>query len=141
MIGTLALTGFGIPFTYIGTAGFISKDAIIEAAYVGHNMFASYAFWATVLAAAMTSFYSWRLVFMTFHGKPRASVDVMKHIHESPWVMLVPLLLLALGAAFAGMVFKEAFIGHDYLHFWKTSLAVRTVSSQSLKKCITSIGS
>ncbi|MGH0002873.1 NADH-quinone oxidoreductase subunit L [Pseudovibrio ascidiaceicola] len=119
MIGTLALTGFGIPFTYIGTAGFISKDAIIEAAYVGHNMFASYAFWATVLAAALTSFYSWRLVFMTFHGKTRASVDVMKHIHESPWVMLVPLLLLALGAAFAGMVFKEAFIGHDYLHFWK----------------------
>ncbi|SDR08445.1 NADH-quinone oxidoreductase subunit L [Pseudovibrio sp. Tun.PSC04-5.I4] len=119
MIGTLALTGFGIPFTYIGTAGFISKDAIIEAAYVSQNMFAGYAFWATVLAAALTSFYSWRLVFMTFHGKTRASVDVIKHIHESPWVMLVPLLLLALGAAFAGMVFKEAFIGADYLSFWK----------------------
>ncbi len=120
MIGTLALTGFGIPFIGIGTAGFVSKDAIIEAAYVGDNIFASYAYWATVLAALLTSFYSWRLVFMTFHGKPRASVDVMKHIHESPWVMLVPLILLSVGALFAGMVFKEAFMGHDYAHFWKS---------------------
>ena len=119
MIGTLALTGFGIPFIGIGTAGFVSKDAIIEAAYVGHNAFANYAYWATVTAALLTSFYSWRLVFMTFHGKPRASVDVMKHIHESPLVMLVPLLLLSIGALFAGMVFKEAFMGHDYAHFWK----------------------
>ncbi|WP_310619773.1 NADH-quinone oxidoreductase subunit L [Flexibacterium corallicola] len=124
MIGTLALTGFGIPFTAIGTAGHVSKDAIIEAAFVGHNVFASYAFWATVVAALLTSFYSWRLTFMTFHGKPRASVDVMSHVHESPWVMTVPLILLSLGALFAGVVFKEFFFGHDYDAFWKASLAV-----------------
>ena len=122
IVGTLALTGFGIPFTYIGTAGYISKDAIIEAAFVGHNVFAGYAFWCTVLAAVLTSFYSWRLVFMTFHGKPRASVDVMKHVHESPWVMLVPLVLFSLGALLAGMLFKDAFIGESYVSFWKGAL-------------------
>ncbi|MDX5592716.1 NADH-quinone oxidoreductase subunit L [Pseudovibrio sp. SPO723] len=124
MIGTLALTGFGIPLTYIGTAGFISKDAIIEAAYVGHNAFASYAFWMTVAAAFLTSFYSWRLTFMTFHGKPRASADVMSHVHESPWVMTVPLLLLSVGALFAGMAFKANFFGDAYDAFWKGSLFV-----------------
>ncbi|MDD7908517.1 NADH-quinone oxidoreductase subunit L [Pseudovibrio exalbescens] len=124
MIGTLALTGFGIPLTYIGTAGFISKDAIIEAAYVGHNAFASYAFWMTVAAAFLTSFYSWRLTFMTFHGKPRASADVMSHVHESPWVMTVPLLLLSVGALFAGMAFKANFFGEAYDAFWKGSLFV-----------------
>ncbi len=122
MIGTLALTGFGLPFTPIGTAGFVSKDAIIEATYVGHNAFAMYAFWATVAAAALTSFYSWRLAFMTFHGKPRAPVDVMKHVHESPWVMTVPLIILSVGALFAGMVFKGAFIDHGYAEFWRNSL-------------------
>ncbi|ADZ70505.1 NADH-quinone oxidoreductase subunit L [Polymorphum gilvum] len=122
MIGTLALTGVGIPLTAIGFAGFISKDAVIEAAYAGHNAMAHYGFWLTVVAAGLTSFYSWRLTFMTFHGKPRAPVDVMKHVHESPWVMLVPLLLLAVGSVLAGMVFKEAFIGHGYDGFWKGAL-------------------
>ena len=87
--------GVGIPGTIIGTAGFFSKDAIIESLYVGQNAFAGYAFWLTVVAALFTSFYSWRLIFMTFHGKPRASADVMSHIHESPNVMLVPLYVLA----------------------------------------------
>lgn len=122
MIGTLALTGVGLPLTSIGFAGFISKDAIIEAAYAGHNDFALYGFWLTVAAAALTSFYSWRLTFMTFHGKPRAPVDVMSHVHESPWVMLVPLLLLSVGAALAGMVFKGAFIGHAFEEFWKGAI-------------------
>lgn len=122
MVGTLALTGFGIPLTYIGTAGFISKDAIIEAAFVGHNAVAGYAFWMTVAAAFLTSFYSWRLTFMTFHGKPRASADVMSHVHESPWVMTVPLILLAVGALFAGMAFKPEFFGDAYDAFWKGSL-------------------
>jgi NADH-quinone oxidoreductase subunit L len=71
LIGTLALTGFGIPFLHIGFAGYHSKDAIIEVAYAAHNVMGPYAFALTVAAAAMTSFYSWRLIFMTFHGKPR----------------------------------------------------------------------
>ena len=122
IIGTLALTGFGIPFTPIGTAGFISKDAIIESSFVGQNPAAGFAFIMLVVAAAFTSFYSWRLIFMTFHGKPRASTDVMHHVHESPMVMLVPLFILAAGALFAGMVFVGDFFGHHYEAFWNGAL-------------------
>jgi NADH-quinone oxidoreductase subunit L len=122
IVGTLALTGFGIPFTSIGTAGFISKDAIIEASFVGHNPAAAFAFWMLVIAAVFTSFYSWRLIFMTFHGKPRASSDVMHHVHESPMVMLVPLFVLAAGALLAGMIFVGDFFGHHYEEFWKGAL-------------------
>ncbi len=116
IIGTLALTGFPM------TAGYFSKDAIIESTFVGHNAFAEYAFWMTVLAALMTSFYSWRLIFMTFHGKPRASAEVMNHVHESPPVMTVPLAVLALGALVAGLVFSSLFIGEGYNGFWKGAL-------------------
>ncbi|MEP1207886.1 MAG: NADH-quinone oxidoreductase subunit L [Rhizobiaceae bacterium] len=131
IIGTVALTGLGIPGTIIGTAGFFSKDAIIESLYVGQNAFAGYAFWLTVIAALFTSFYSWRLIFMTFHGKPRASADVMSHVHESPNVMLVPLYILAAGALFAGLIFYTQFIGshHEpghldshYTDFWQQAL-------------------
>jgi NADH-quinone oxidoreductase subunit L len=122
VIGTLALTGVGIPATIIGTAGFFSKDAIIEGAFVAHNAVAGFAFIALVVAAMFTSFYSWRLIFMTFHGEPRASHDVMHHVHESPPVMLVPLFILAAGALFAGVVFHDAFIGETYAEFWKASL-------------------
>lgn len=89
-IGTIALTGVGIPGTVIGTAGFFSKDAIIESAFASHSVVSGLAFVLLVIAALFTSFYSWRLTFMTFHGKPRASSDVMHHVHESPQVMLVP---------------------------------------------------
>ncbi|MBA1139184.1 NADH-quinone oxidoreductase subunit L [Mesorhizobium neociceri] len=122
VIGTLALTGVGIPVTVIGTAGFFSKDAIIEAAFAGHNSVAGVAFILLVIAACFTSFYSWRLIFMTFHGEPRASHDVMHHVHESPPVMLVPLFILAAGALFAGIIFHNAFIGEGYAEFWKASL-------------------
>ena len=122
IIGTIALTGVGIPGTLIGTAGFFSKDIIIESAYVAHNSAAGVAFGLLVIAALFTSFYSWRLIFMTFHGKPRASADVMHHAHESPMVMLVPLFILAVGALFAGVVFKEYFFGHEYAEFWKGAL-------------------
>jgi len=122
IIGTIALTGVGIPGTLIGTAGFFSKDIIIESAYVAHNSAAGVAFGLLVIAALFTSFYSWRLIFMTFHGKPRASADVMHHAHESPMVMLVPLFILAFGALFAGVVFKEFFFGHEYAEFWKGAL-------------------
>ncbi|MER8626665.1 NADH-quinone oxidoreductase subunit L [Mesorhizobium sp. M1143] len=122
VIGTLALTGVGIPVTVIGTAGFFSKDAIIEAAFAGHNSVAGLAFVLLVIAACFTSFYSWRLIFMTFHGEPRASHDVMHHVHESPPVMLAPLFILAAGALFAGVIFHGAFIGEGYAEFWKASL-------------------
>ena len=116
MIGTLALTGF--PFT----AGYFSKDAIIEAAFVGENSFAGYAYAMTVFAALLTSFYSWRLVFLTFHGKPRASDEVMSHVHESPNVMTIPLYVLSFGALFAGILFEGRFIGEGYGEFWKNAL-------------------
>jgi len=115
VIGTLALTGFPL------TAGYFSKDAIIEAAFVGKNPMALYAFILTVLAAGMTAFYSWRLIFKTFHGEPhdRQHYDAAR---ESPLTMLVPLGLLALGSIAAGYPFKELFAGHEVGHFFRASL-------------------
>jgi NADH-quinone oxidoreductase subunit L len=116
IIGTLALTGFPL------TAGYFSKDAIIEAAYAGHHAAAGFAFVLLVTAAALTSFYSWRLIFMTFHGRPRGSGEVMEHAHESPPVMLVPLYVLAAGSLFAGLLFAGPFIGEGYDAFWRGAL-------------------
>jgi NADH-quinone oxidoreductase subunit L len=121
-IGTLALTGVGIPGTVIGFAGFFSKDAIIESAFASHSAVGGFAFTLLVIAALFTSFYSWRLAFMTFFGKPRASADVMHHVHESPMVMLLPLLLLGIGAVVAGFIFHDYFFGHHYAEFWKGAL-------------------
>ena len=143
-IGTLALTGFPL------TAGYFSKDAIIEAAYAAglHGSAATYAFVLVVLAAGMTSFYSWRLVFMTFFGAPRwEQADAHGHDahaaahghddhahddhghgahaldpHESPNTMMIPLYVLAAGALLAGLLFKNAFIGHESGEFWRSSL-------------------
>ncbi|WP_171239765.1 NADH-quinone oxidoreductase subunit L [Ruegeria sp. HKCCA5491] len=109
MIGTLAITGVGIPLTTFGFAGFLSKDAIIESAYAGGS---AYGFWLLVVAAAFTSFYSWRLIFLTFYGKPRGDQHTHDHAHESPMVMLVPLGVLSLGAVFAGMIWYGNFFGH-----------------------------
>lgn len=122
IIGTVALTGLGIPGTVIGTAGFFSKDAIIESAFASHSVASGFAFTMLVIAAAFTSFYSWRLIFMTFHGKPRATAEVMHHVHDSPPVMLIPLFLLAIGALFAGYVFHDYFFGDHYDAFWKGAL-------------------
>ncbi|HEX5999338.1 MAG TPA: NADH-quinone oxidoreductase subunit L [Hyphomicrobiaceae bacterium] len=121
LVGTLSLTGVGIP-GLSGFAGFHSKDAIIEAAYAAHTP-SNYAFWLLVIAAFMTAFYSWRLMFMTFHQPTRADHHTYDHAHESPWVMLVPLLVLALGATVAGFGFAKYFIGHDYAEFWRAALA------------------
>ncbi|MCI2393035.1 NADH-quinone oxidoreductase subunit L [Aliiroseovarius sediminis] len=118
MIGTLAITGVGIPLTAIGFAGFLSKDAIIESAYAGTS--GGYAFWMLVIAALFTSFYSWRLMFMTFYGKARGDKHTHDHAHESPMVMLVPLGVLALGSIFAGMIWYGSFFGdhHKVNHFF-----------------------
>ncbi|MBT8155833.1 NADH-quinone oxidoreductase subunit L [Epibacterium ulvae] len=114
MIGTLAITGVGIPLITlgglpIGFAGFLSKDAIIESAYAGGSM---YGFWLLVMAAAMTSFYSWRLMFLTFYGEERGNKHTHEHAHESPLVMLIPLGVLAVGAILAGMIWYGSFFGH-----------------------------
>jgi NADH-quinone oxidoreductase subunit L len=117
VIGTLALTGFPL------TAGYYSKDAIIEAAYAGHSAIAHYGFWLLVIAAGMTSFYSWRLIFLTFHGAPRADQHTMKHVHESPPSMTVPLALLAIGAIVLGIAFKGVFVSVEGVStFFRESL-------------------
>lgn len=120
LIGTLALTGVGIPHLG-GFAGFHSKDAIVEAAYAAHTP-GNYAFWGLVIAAFMTSFYSWRLIFMTFHGETRADHHAYDEAHESPAVMLVPLFILAIGAVLAGFVFQNAFLGEGFDAFWRGSI-------------------
>ncbi len=111
-IGNLALAG--IP----PLAGSYSKDAIIEAAFASHSAIGMYAFICTVAAAFLTAFYSWRLLFLAFHGTSRADHHVLEHVHESPQVMLVPLYLLSIGAIIAGWALSDWFIGHDEHAFW-----------------------
>ena len=154
MIGTLSLTGVGIPLTSLGFAGFVSKDAIIEAAFASHRYGALYGFLCTDIAAALTAFYSWRLMFMTFFGRrgdwaaslPSAH-DAHGHgdhghgdhpAHESPLVMLVPLGVLAAGATFAGMAFRYLFIGGGLrvvLAPIVCSLDQRTIFSRTWSTC------
>ena len=117
-IGSLALAGF--PFF----AGFYSKDMILEAAFAAHTGVGQMAFWLGCLAALLTAFYSWRLLILAFHGTPRASAEVMSHVHESPKVMLLPLVPLALGAIFAGFLGYELFVGHDMAQFWGDSIFI-----------------
>ena len=112
MIGTLAITGVGIPLTHFGFAGFLSKDAIIESAYAAS--LGGYSFWMLVISALCTSFYSWRLIFMTFYGNPRGDLHTYNSAHESPKIMLVPLAILSLGAIFSGMIWYKSFFGDHY---------------------------
>jgi NADH-quinone oxidoreductase subunit L len=156
-LGTLAITGVGLPLIGVGFAGFYSKDGILEAAYAAGGA-GTGAFLVGIFAALLTSFYSWRLVFLTFFGKPRwaASEHIQHalhdahghdshghdehahddhhhapatgtggyHPHESPWVMLVPLIVLSLGAVFAGFLFHDQFIGAEGgIEFWKGALS------------------
>jgi NADH-quinone oxidoreductase subunit L len=116
LIGTLSLTGF--PFT----SGFVSKDAIIEAAYSADSPIAMYGFVLTAVTALLTSFYSWRLMFLTFEGKPREKPQVLEHAHEPPWTIGVPLVILAIGSLLAGACFMHFFIGGDEVSFWRGSL-------------------
>ena len=148
MAGTLAITGVGVYWLHAGFAGFHSKDAILEAAFASGKEAGQFAFWVGVTAALMTSFYSWRLIFLTFFGKPRwAGSEHIQHAvhddhhghddhahghahhddgtagyhpHESPLSMLIPLGVLTLGAVFAGWVFSHAFL--ESAEFWNGSL-------------------
>ena len=149
MIGTLAITGVGLPGLDLGFAGFYSKDAIINAAFTAsrHDGISGFAFFIALAAAGLTSFYSWRLVIMTFHGKAKWGVHTPDHgvheahlahgdtpdhayaahgpePHESPWVMLTPLILLASGAVLAGWAFVERFVGAERSVFWRGSIFV-----------------
>jgi len=172
LIGTLALIGFGIPGTPFGFAGFFSKDAAIESAFAAAEtgrIGAQWAFWAGIGAAFLTSFYSWRLVFMTFHGRYRGEAHAHGHdhdhahgsdqahaeaadphaaepalaangdhahsaeqaagskvapAHESPWVMLLPLAVLAVGAVFSGVAFRDLFLSTDQSAFWHGAIAL-----------------
>ena len=117
VIGTLALTGF--PFL----SGFYSKDAIIEFAYLRGNTTGFYAAGIGIFTAFLTSIYSWRLMFKTFHGEYNNKKIKIEDTHESPLVMLIPLILLSIGAIFAGFAFKELFIGQEGINnFWKDSI-------------------
>lgn len=121
-VGSLALAGVGITGVF-GFAGFYSKDLILESAFAAHGWIADTAFWLGIVAAFMTAFYSWRLLFLTFHGSPRADEKVMAHIHESPPIMLVPLAILALGSVIGGLVAYDAFAGYGMEAFWGDSIA------------------
>jgi len=120
--GTLSITGVGIPLltilsTPIGLAGFVSKDVIIESAFAGHGQAAGVAYVLLLASAAMTAFYSWRLIFMTFHGEPKDH-HAYEHAHESPYVITIPLYALAVGAVLAGMNWYPDFVGHHEGAFW-----------------------
>ena len=115
-IGSLALAG--LPFF----AGFYSKDAILESAWGAQSGVGNYAFTAGLIAAVFTAFYSWRLLFMTFHGESRATKEVQAHVHESPKSMTIPLIILAIGAIFAGFLAVDAFFGSE--EFWGESILV-----------------
>jgi len=117
IIGTLALTGF--PFL----SGFYSKDAIIEFAFLRGNSLGLYASSIGVFTALLTSIYSWRLIFKTFHGTYNNSKLKIDSMHESPMIMFAPLIILAIGAIFAGILFKDLFIGHETSYeFWSSSI-------------------
>ena len=117
IIGTLALTGF--PFL----SGFYSKDAIIEFAYLKGNTTGYYAAGIGIITAFLTSIYSWRLIFKTFHGKYNNKDIKIEETHESPLVMLIPLFILSIGAIFSGFLFKGLFIGHGGENiFWSESI-------------------
>ncbi len=130
LIGTIAITGVGIPGvkigdTPLGTAGFVSKDMILESAYAAGEAgkaFGYYAFVLGILAAVMTAFYSWRLIFLTFYGPTRLPESVRKHPHDVPTTMHAPLVVLAVGALFAGMAFFGNFVGPNADKFWNGAL-------------------
>ena len=116
LIGTLGLTGAPL------MSGYYSKDGIIEAAFVSQTEGNLYAFYLLVLSALLTSFYSWRLIFLTFNGKSNISTEIFSKIHESPKVMLFPLFILSIFTIFSGVFFVDYFMYHDYQYLWQSSI-------------------
>ncbi len=140
LIGNLALTAVGLPLLGVGFAGFYSKDAIINSTFLTGTSVGSFAFTLLLVAAGMTSFYAWRQFLLTFHGRYRGlddhsgdDADGIEHwhhpvkledVHESPSVMLIPLIVLAAGATFAGAIFASTFIGEGAQAFWRISIVL-----------------
>jgi len=122
-IGSLALAGIGLDGVF-GFAGFYSKDLILESAIASGTKVGLFAYTLGLCAAFMTAFYSWRLIIMTFHGKSRADHHTLEHAHESPWIMLGPLMPLAIGAIFAGWFAFDWFGGEGRSEFWKGAIFV-----------------
>jgi NADH-quinone oxidoreductase subunit L len=118
-IGSLALAG--LPFF----AGYYSKDIILEAAFGAETSVGYFAFWMGIAAALMTAFYSWRLLFMTFHMPFRGDPHTYEHVEKTPWTMMVPLIVLAAGAVFAGFIANKVFVGEHWQSFWGQSIAIR----------------
>ena len=116
LIGTLGLTGAPL------LSGYYSKDGIIEAAFVSQTEGHFYAFYLLVFSALLTSFYSWRLIFLTFNGKSNISTEIFSKIHESPKVMLFPLMVLSILTIFSGIYFVDYFMSHDYQFLWQTAI-------------------
>ena len=116
LIGTLGLTGAPL------LSGYYSKDGIIEAAFVSQTEGHFYAFYLLVFSALLTSFYSWRLIFLTFNGKSNISTEIFSKIHESPKVMLFPLMVLSVLTIFSGIYFVDYFMSHDYQFLWQTAI-------------------
>ena len=116
LIGTLGLTGAPL------MSGYYSKDGIIEAAFVSQTEGHLYAFYLLVFSALLTSFYSWRLIFLTFNGKSNISTEIFSKIHESPRVMLFPLVILSILTIFSGIYFADYFMSHDYQYLWQSSI-------------------
>jgi NADH-quinone oxidoreductase subunit L len=134
VIGTIAITGVGIPGVFLfgapfGAAGFVSKDMILEGAFAAGEVgraFGYFAFVLGLLAAVMTAFYSWRLIFLTFWGPSRAPEAVRKHPHAVPDAMMAPLIPLAIGALVVGMAFYGQFVGDNSREFWGDALYFKT---------------
>src|SRR6266436_426400 len=117
-VGSLSLAGIPI------FAGYYSKDVILASAWASGTAVGRYSFCLGVFTAFLTAFYSWRLLIMTFHGKPRADEETLHHVHESPWIMLAPLFVLALGAVCAGFLVEHWFVGDGRGEFWRNSILV-----------------
>jgi NADH-quinone oxidoreductase subunit L len=134
-VGTLALSGIGVPFLLgngIGFAGFYSKDIMLESAYGVHTTVGLIAFWLGTIAAGLTAFYSTRLMFMTFYGKYRGDHHTWDHAHESPAVVLIPLYVLGAGALLSGFIAYDWFVGHDWTHFWGTTSIATKLTAEVL---------
>ena len=131
IIGTLALTGF--PFL----SGFYSKDAIIEFAFFKHSTIGNYATVIGIFTAFLTSIYSWRLIFKTFHGPYNNKKLPLEKTHESPLIMILPLIFLSFGAVLAGYIFKDLFIGNQSDNFWKFSIFfLEKISHEHIPLCL-----
>ena len=125
-IGSLAIIGF--PYL----SGYYSKESILENAYYASNGIAYFAYVVGILTALLTAFYSWRLLFLTFHGDSRSDIKTYEHAHESPYVMTIPLLILAIGSIFSGVFFADYFIGYYKKEFWDSAIILSESSHKYL---------